>query len=108
MTFTVRAAVLTGGTRVPAVPAALGDLRGPQRGRLRLPASVYWGPQPVVDLRHWDDVAKAYEATLREGDVHDVCTLLNERLLTEVWQEIVLPGAVRAAWERRFPALARR
>jgi len=75
---------------------------------MRLPASVYWGPDPVVDLGHWDDVAKAYEATLREGDVEDVCSLLDAGILAEVWTRIVLPVAVRDAWERRFPRLADR
>lgn len=106
MTFTAGAAVLTAGTRAVAVPADLAELRGPRRGRLRLPTSVYWGPQPVVDLDHWDDLAKAYEATLREGDVQDVCSLLDAGILSDVWSQIVLPGPVRATWERQFPELA--
>jgi len=100
--------VLTAGTRAVAVPADLAELRGPRRGRLRLPASVYWGPQPVIDLDHWDDVAKAYEATLREGDLQDVCSLLDAGILSEVWAQIVLPVSVRATWEQRFPGLADR
>ncbi|MBA8988978.1 hypothetical protein FHW23_000210 [Curtobacterium pusillum] len=108
MMFTAPATVTTASTRAVAVPLGLDELRGPRSGRLRLPASVYWGPEPTVDLRHWDDVAKTYEATLREGDPDDVRTLLNGELLAEVWSEIVLPGPVRAVWERRFPALARR
>jgi hypothetical protein len=106
MTFTPAGAVLTASTRAAAVPADLDELRGPRRGRLRLPASVYWGPEPLVDLGYWDDVAKAYEATLREGDLSDVCTLLDASILSEIWSRIVLPATIRAAWERRFPWLA--
>ncbi|MDP4334220.1 hypothetical protein Q7F20_12645 [Curtobacterium sp. A7_M15] len=69
---------------------------------------MYWGPEPVVDLGYPDDVAKTYEATLREGAIGDVCTVLNGALLAEVWPELVLPVPVRAAWEHRFPAHLRR
>lgn len=100
--------VMTADTRAVAVPGSLGELRGPRHGRMQLPPSVYWGPRPDVDLRFWDDVAKAYEATLREGDLDDVRALVNPHLLAEVWADIVLPRAVRAAWERRFASLAGR
>ncbi len=95
----------TGATRAFAVPERLEDLVGPGSGRLRLPDSVHWGPESSVDLAYWDDVAKAYEATLREGDLREVHTIVNPTLLRRWWSQLFLPARIRQAWESRFPEL---
>jgi hypothetical protein len=98
--------LFTEATRTFAVPADLRDLAGPSTGSLTLPDTVYWGPESVVDLAHWDDLAKAYEATLREGDLAEVCGIVNADLLRRFWNQLVFPSRIRAAWEERFSSLA--
>jgi hypothetical protein len=84
----------------------MSDLSGPAAGVVALPSSVYWGPDPIVDLSEWDDVAKAYEATIREGDEADVCAILNADVLRRVWSRLFLPITVRQRWEARFGPIA--
>ena len=98
--------IRTESTRAFAVPARLDDLAGPEEGVLHLPATVHWGPDPSVDLAYWDDVAKAYEATLREGSVSEIQALLNPVVLRRWWSRLFLPVRIRHAWEARFPELA--
>lgn len=105
MTIDSAVRVHTEATRGFAVPASLDDLTGPAEGSLRLPDTVYWGPDPVVDLAHWDDVAKAYEATLREGTLADVQALVSPAVLRRWWSRLFLPVRIRRAWESRFPEL---
>lgn len=88
------------------VPARLEELRGPAHGPVRLPVSVYWGPDPVADLDTQGGVIKAYQAVLREGQVADQVALLNPVRLMDVWSELLLPARARALWESRFPQLA--
>lgn len=106
MTIDTAGRVRTESTRGFAVPASLGDLAGPAEGSLRLPDSVYWGPDPIVDLAHWDDVAKAYEATLREGTLAEVQALVSPTILRRWWSSLFLPVRIRRAWESGFPELA--
>ncbi len=40
-----------------------------------------------------------YEAVLREGSAHDVLTYVDGALLVDLWDELVLPRDLRAAWE---------
>jgi hypothetical protein len=87
------------------VVASLDDLRGPATGPLVLPLEVYWGPEPLVDLASTSDVAKAYQAVLREGDTRAQAALLDRDLLVRTWPDLLLPDRVRAAWEARFPEL---
>jgi hypothetical protein len=42
--------------------------------------------------------ARVYELVLREGRPSDVVTYLDGALLIDLWNELVLPAAVRAAW----------
>lgn len=88
-----------------SVPERLDDLRGPAKGTIDLPVTVYWGPQAVVDLATDGGVAKAYQAILREGRVVDQVALLNKDLLQRCWSDLMLPDRVRSLWENRFPEL---
>jgi hypothetical protein len=44
------------------------------------------------------DRARVYEAVLREGGAGDVLALIDGSLLIDLWDELVLPSDVRAAW----------
>jgi hypothetical protein len=49
-------------------------------------------------LRDRRQRARAYELVLREGRPSDVLSYLDGALLIDLWNELVLPVAVRAAW----------
>ncbi len=89
-----------------AVPAQLADLDGPAVGVLRLPITVYWGPQQAFGLSRRGEVRTAYEALLCDGRVEDQVSLLNRHVLIGVWTELLLPARVRTLWEYRFSELA--
>jgi hypothetical protein len=42
--------------------------------------------------------ARVYEIVLREGTPDDVSTYLDGALLVDLWDSLVLPRDVRAAW----------
>ena len=100
-----RGRILVGDIKPCEMPDSLEELRGPTSGLLELPRSVYWGPSAVVDLNTPGGVAKAYQATLREGRVEDQAVLLNSALLITVWNDLLLPVRLRSLWESRFPEL---
>jgi hypothetical protein len=39
-----------------------------------------------------------YEAVLREGGPHDVLTYIDGVLLVDLWDELLIPRDLRAAW----------
>ncbi len=87
--------------RVYEVPDQLPSL--PPRYALatvELPLSLNWSqPGREYRLRDRSDRARVYEAVLREGDAKAVLTYLDGALLVDLWDELVLPRDVRAAWE---------
>lgn len=67
---------------------------------VRLPIHLNWSnPGRTFDLRDRRDRARVYEIVLREGGREDVLTYVDGALLVDLWDELVLPRAVRAAWE---------
>jgi hypothetical protein len=87
-------------TRPVAVP---GDLDDPSptkaSGRVELPLHVRWsGPPITYDLADRRDRARVYEQVLREGTEDDVRFYVDGEQLLELWDELVLPPAVRRAW----------
>jgi transcriptional regulator with XRE-family HTH domain len=46
------------------------------------------------------DRARVYEIVLREGGADDISTYVDGALLVDLWNGLVLPRDVRAAWER--------
>jgi hypothetical protein len=86
--------------RPVAVPADL-DARGAPKanGRVELPLHLRWSGEPLIyDLDDHADRARVYEQVLREGSEEDVRYYVNADQLLEVWDELVLPAAVRRAW----------
>jgi hypothetical protein len=73
---------------------------------VELPLHLRWsGPPIVYDLDDRADRARVYEQVLREGTAEDVRFYVEADDLVQLWDELVLPPAVRHAWE---PWLARR
>lgn len=83
---------------VPVDLDALGVVKA--GGRVELPLHIRWsGPPITYDLAERADRARVYEQVLREGTVDDVRFYIEADLLLDLWDELVLPPTVRAAWE---------
>jgi transcriptional regulator with XRE-family HTH domain len=80
-------------TRLPRLPAAQA------LATVELPLTLNWS-QPGRIFRLFDrgDRARVYELVLREGAEADVIRYVDGALLVDLWDELVLPRAVRAAW----------
>ena len=88
------------------VTGTLGELCGPTSGLVELPLRLWWGPQRAFDLSEPTMLAWMYENVLREAiRVDELRTYIDGQILIEVWPDLNLPRAVRAAWEARHPHL---
>jgi transcriptional regulator with XRE-family HTH domain len=64
-----------------------------------LPLHLNWStPGRVFDLRSRADRARVYETVLQEGRPVDILTYVDGALLVDLWEDLVLPRAVRHAW----------
>lgn len=67
--------------------------------RVRLPLHLNWSARErVFDLASRADRARVYEVVLQEGRPVDILTYVDGVLLVDLWDELVLPRAVRSAW----------
>lgn len=101
---TTRSAELGPAARPVAVPADL-DAPGVTKasGQVELPLHIRWSGEPIVyDLGDRADRARVYEQVPREGSDDDVRYYVDADQLLELWDELVLPGAVRQAWAPRL------
>lgn len=87
--------------RVTYVPTVLPQL--PTRKaltRVALPLRLNWSePGRVFDLANRAQRARVYEIVLREGGPEDVRAYVDGTLLVDLWDDLVLPRDVRAAWQ---------
>ena len=92
--------VPAGRGRTVVVPNVLPRLPLEQAmARVVLPLHLNWSrPGEPVDLSVRRERARAYEVVLREGQAQDIAQYVDGALLLDLWDELVLPGAVRAAW----------
>lgn len=64
-----------------------------------LPLHLNWSDRGrSFDLRVRRERALVYERVLREGGPTEVLTYIDGALLVDLWEELVLPVGVRAAW----------
>lgn len=86
--------------RVVAVPSSLPRLSIEHAmGVVTLPLHLNWSqPDRQFDLRQRRDRARVYEIVLCEGGANDVLTYVDGALLIDLWEDLVLPRDVRAAW----------
>jgi transcriptional regulator with XRE-family HTH domain len=86
--------------RVVRVPSHLPRLAVEQSlAAVELPLTVNWSqPGRVFRLSDRGDRARVYELVLREGSDSDVLAYIDGALLVDLWEELVLPRAVRSAW----------
>lgn len=100
----VRTPDLGPAARPVAVPADLDDpTLGKASGRVELPLHIRWsGPPLIYDLDDRADRARVYEQVLREGTEDDVRFYIDLEKLADLFDELVLPPAVRRAWAERL------
>lgn len=66
---------------------------------VELPLHLNWSDRGrLFDLRDRRQRARVYEIVLREGGPVDALTYVDAVLLVDLWEELVLPPAIRAAW----------
>ena len=66
---------------------------------VRLPLRLNWSaPGRVFDLGSRADRARVYEIVLQEGRPADIVAYVDGALLVDLWDDLVLPRAVRSAW----------
>ena len=95
-----RSATVGPWTRPVAIPDGIDDpgLRK-ATGVVKLPSWVRWsGPPRSYDLRDRRDRALVYEQVLTEGTEDDVRYFVALADVVDLWDEMVLPDYVRAAW----------
>lgn len=64
-----------------------------------LPLHLNWSqPARTFTLRDRRQRARVYEIVLREGTIDDLRTYIDGVLLIDLWDDLVLPQDVRAAW----------
>lgn len=90
--------------RPVAVPDDVDDPRHEKAtGIVRLPSNVRWsGPPKRYDLDDPIDRARVYEQVLREGTDDDVRRFIDVDELETLWDTLVVPARVRAAWAAWF------
>jgi transcriptional regulator with XRE-family HTH domain len=70
-----------------------------------LPGHLHWsGPSRIYRLADRQDRVRVYEIVLREGTEADLLAYVDGALLIDLWHDLVLPVALRVAWE---PFIAR-
>ncbi|MDN5852357.1 MAG: helix-turn-helix domain-containing protein [Actinomycetia bacterium] len=92
--------VTNGRGRPIFVPTALPRLSlGNALASVELPLHLNWSdPGRRFDLRDRRERARVYEIVLREGGPDDVLAYIDGVLLVDLWQELVVPQVIRAAW----------
>lgn len=90
----------TGRGRPFCVPRALPRLPLDRAlATVELPLHLNWSDRGRrYNLRDRRERARVYEIVLREGGPGDVLTYIDGTLLVDLWDELVLPRDVRAAW----------
>jgi hypothetical protein len=67
--------------------------------RVELPLHLNWSaPGRIFDLGSRTDRARVYEMVLQEGRPADILAYVDGTLLVDLWDDLVLPRAVRSAW----------
>ena len=71
---------------------------------VELPLHLNWSaPGRAFDLRSRADRARVYEVVLQEGRPCDILAYVDGALLADLWDDLVLPRAVRSAWAPLVP-----
>lgn len=83
------------------VPDQLGRLTPNQALRkLQLPLHINWSQiDREFDLASRKDRGRAYELVLQDGTPKDIESIIDGAFLVDLWNELVIPKQVSAAWQ---------
>lgn len=73
-----------------------------RNGRIRLPLHLKWSGPREYDLSDPKERLRVYEIVLREGRAEDIRRFIDPDEVLRLWNELVLPDRVRAAWADYF------
>lgn len=74
---------------------------------IALPVSLNWSmPGMTFSLADRHQRGRCYEIVLREGSADDIVQMVNGALLIDLWDDLVLPQEIRAAWQPLIDAVA--
>lgn len=92
--------------RIASVPNRLPRLDAADAlALIELPLHLDWSrPDRRVDLQDRQQRARCYEVVLREGTPEDIATIVDGALLVDLFDDLVLPGEIRSAWEQTIEA----
>jgi len=90
-----------GETKPYYAPYSLDSLRGPDSGVIKLPQSVYWGPDRRFNLSHRSALREVYQMVLQEGTIEDIIEYLDSSVLLSLWNDLMLPPRVTHLWEQK-------
>jgi hypothetical protein len=92
--------------RPVAVPDSLDDLKGPGSGVVELPITLFWSrPDRKFNLDDRYQAIDMYLSVLDRGNVDELASYLNGKLLVELWPDLHLTRAKRLPWQARFAEL---
>ena len=70
----------------------------PKKGKIYLPTRLYWSGRRDLDTRNRDDLKKAYNAIMSEGNATDILANIDRDSLLEIFDNMYLAPYVRDAW----------
>lgn len=73
-----------------------------KEGKIKIPLHLKWSGPREYDLSIPSERLRVYEIVLREGRIEDIRNFINPDEVLRLWDELVLPGDVRAAWADYF------
>lgn len=66
--------------------------------KVALPLHLKWSGPREYDLEDHQHLLLVYETVMREGGAADIATYIDPAEVARLWDELVLPAGVRAAW----------
>jgi hypothetical protein len=94
-----------GDTKPYYAPNNLDSLSGPDGGVIKLPPTIYWGPDAWFNLLQRSTLRIVYQMVLEEGDIEDFEQYLNREILLSIWDDLCLPQRLTQLWEEKVEGL---
>jgi len=94
-----------GETKPFYAPESLAGLHGPDSGIIKLPPTIYWGPDRWFNLSHRTSLHQVYQMVLQEGGVEEIGKYLDPEILASIWDELSLPPRLSSLWEHKVSGI---
>ena len=94
-----------GETKPYFAPHDVSTLHGPDSGVVKLPLTIYWGPDRWFNLSRRSPLRHAYHMILEEGTIEEMNLYLNCAVLLSIWNDLTLPPRLSYLWEHKVEGL---